>query len=110
MESGGFAPAAVRGVKAPQVRRGEYLVLFPWYGVGRFWVEGLRTDSLYLFNWQLFGQPIRVSQALSVVMVLVSLFMLIWNLKVHPHKPEELYVNQVAARNRAEQNEKVQEE
>lgn len=59
-------------------------------------MEGLRTDSLYLFNWQLFGQPIRVSQALSVVMVLVSLFMLIWNLKVHPHKPEELYVNQVA--------------
>ena len=83
---------------------------FLWYGVGRFWVEGLRTDSLYLFNWQLFGQPIRVSQALSVVMVLVSLFMLIWNLKVHPHKPDELYVNQVAARDRAEQNEKVQEE
>ena len=83
---------------------------FLWYGVGRFWVEGLRTDSLYLFNWQLFGQPIRVSQAFSIVMVLVSLFMLIWNLKVHPHKPEELYVNQVAARDRAEQNEKVQEE
>ena len=88
--------------------------LFLWYwvlyGIERAYVEGLRTDSLYLFNWQLFGQPIRVSQALSVVMVLVSLFMLIWNLKVHPHKPEELYVNQVAARDRAEQNEKVQEE
>ena len=83
---------------------------FLWYGIGRFWVEGLRTDSLYLFDWQLFGQPIRVSQALSVVMVLVSIFMLIWNLKVHPHKPEELYVNQVAAREQAEQNEKVQEE
>ena len=83
---------------------------FLWYGVGRFWVEGLRTDSLYLFNWQLFGQPIRVSQALSVVMVLASLFMLIWNLKVHPHKPEELYVNQVAAREQAAQNEKAQEE
>ena len=83
---------------------------FLWYGIGRFWVEGLRTDSLYLFDWQLFGQPIRVSQALSAVMVLVSIFMLIWNLKVHPHKPEELYVNQVAAREQAEQNEKVQEE
>ena len=83
---------------------------FLWYGVGRFWVEGLRTDSLYLFNWQLFGQPIRVSQALSAVMVLVSIFMLVWNLKVHPHKPEELYVNQVAAREQAEQNEKAQEE
>ncbi len=96
--------------KAPQVRQGEYLVLFPLVWHWPFWVEGLRTDSLYLFNWQLFGQPIRVSQAFSIVMVLVSLFMLIWNLKVHPHKPEELYVNQVAARDRAEQNEKVQEE
>ena len=79
---------------------------FLWYGLGRFWVEGLRTDSLYLFNWQLFGQPIRVSQALSAVMVLVSIFMLIWNLKVRPHRPEELYVNQVAAREKAEQEEK----
>ena len=23
---------------------------FLWYGIGRFWVEGLRTDSLYLFD------------------------------------------------------------
>ena len=30
-------------------------------------------------------------------MVLVSAFMLFYNLKLHPHKPEELYVNQKAA-------------
>ena len=82
---------------------------FLWYGIGRFWVEGLRTDSLYLFDWQLFGQPIRVSQALSAVMVLVSLFLLVWNLVLHPHKPEELYVNQVAAREQAEQQEEKQQ-
>ncbi len=76
---------------------------FLWYGVGRFFIEGLRTDSLYLFDWELFGQPIRVSQALSLVMVLVSLFMLLYNLKLHPHKPEELYVNIVAARHQAAQ-------
>ena len=68
----------------------------------RFWIEGLRTDSLYLFNWTIGGQPIRVSQALSLVMVLVSAFMLFYNLKLHPHKPEELYVNQKAARKAAE--------
>ena len=44
---------------------------FLWYGLGRFWIEGLRTDSLYLFDWTIGGQPIRVSQALSLVMVLV---------------------------------------
>jgi phosphatidylglycerol:prolipoprotein diacylglycerol transferase len=36
-----------------------YLLL---YGIGRFFIEGLRTDSLYLF-----GTVIRVSQAVSVV-------------------------------------------
>ena len=82
---------------------------FLWYGIGRFWVEGLRTDSLYLFDWQLFGQPIRVSQALSAVMVVVSLFLLVWNLVLHPHKPEELYVHQVAAREQAEQQEEKQQ-
>ena len=67
---------------------------FLWYGLGRFWIEGLRTDSLYLFDWTIGGQPIRVSQALSLVMVLVSSFMLFYHLKLHPHKPEELFVNQ----------------
>ena len=67
---------------------------FLWYGLGRFWIEGLRTDSLYLFDWTIGGQPIRVSQALSLIMVLVSAFMLFYHLKLHPHKPEELFVNQ----------------
>ena len=74
------------------------LFYFLWYGIGRFWIEGLRTDSLYLFNWTIAGQPIRVSQALSLVMVLVSAFMLLYHIKIRPHTPEELYVNQVAAR------------
>ena len=67
---------------------------FLWYGLGRFWIEGLRTDSLYLFDWTIGGQPIRVSQALSLVMVLVSSFLLLYHIKLHPHRPEELYVNQ----------------
>ncbi len=71
---------------------------FLWYGVGRFFIEGMRTDSLYLFDWTIMGVPIRVSQALSAVMVLVSLAMLLYHLKLRPHSPEELYVNQVAAK------------
>ena len=66
---------------------------FLWYGLGRFWIEGLRTDSLYLFDWTIGGQPIRVSQALSLAMVLVSAFLLLYHIKLHPHTPEELYVN-----------------
>ena len=70
---------------------------FLWYGLGRFWIEGLRTDSLYLFHWTIGGQPVRVSQALSLVMVLVSAFMLFYSLKLHPHTRKELYVNIRAA-------------
>lgn len=76
---------------------------FLWYGLGRFWIEGLRTDSLYLFDWTIGGAPIRVSQALSLVMVLVSAFMLVYHLKLRPHKPGELYVNLVAARRAAQE-------
>lgn len=72
-----------------------------WYGVGRFWIEGLRTDSLYLFNWTIAGEPIRVSQALSLLMMIAALVLLFYHIKLHPHKPEELYVNQVATRQAA---------
>ena len=70
---------------------------FLWYGLGRSWIEGLRTDSLYLFNWELFGQRIRVSQALSMVMVAVAAVMLFYNIKIKKRSPESLWVNQVEA-------------
>ena len=76
---------------------------FLWYGLGRTWVEGLRTDSLYLFDWTLMGQPIRVSQALSIVMVVVSAIMLVYNIKFRPHTPEMLMVNQAAVAAEAEE-------
>ena len=101
MESGGLLLIIFVVSKARRFDGENTWFYFLWYGIGRFWVEGLRTDSLYLFNWTIGGQPIRVSQALSLVMVFVSLFMLYYNIKLHPHKPEELYVNIVAARNAA---------
>ena len=85
---------------------------FLWYGIGRFWIEGLRTDSLYLFDWTIAGQPIRVSQALSLVMIVVSLALLVYNVKIRPHKPEELYVYRKAAKEAEEwqEEEPVEEE
>ena len=70
---------------------------FLWYGVGRFWIEGLRTDSLYLFNWTFLGKPIRVSQALSLVMALVSAGVLIYALRVKKCDGSALYVRRCAA-------------
>lgn len=46
-----------------------------WYSFGRFFIEGLRTDSLYLFS------SIRVSQLLSLVLFLASWIFLIWRRK-----------------------------
>lgn len=83
---------------------------FLWYGLGRTWVEGLRTDSLYLFDWTLFGEPIRVSQALSVVMVAVAAGMLFYNIRIRKYTADGLLVNQIAAARAAEEAEASEEE
>lgn len=64
---------------------------FFWYGLGRAWIEGLRTDSLYIGN-----SSLRVSQLLSIVLALGALVLLIANAK-KKHPPEDLYVNRAAA-------------
>ena len=71
---------------------------FLWYGLGRFWIEGLRTDSLYLFDWTVMGQPIRVSQALSLVMVVVASLMLFYQIVIRKRTADGLLVNQLAAK------------
>ena len=68
-----------------------------WYGLGRFWIEGLRTDSLYFFGLELFGAPIRTSQVLAIVSAAVAAVVLIYELKFRRHDPSELYVNRLAA-------------
>ncbi|MFI3250967.1 MAG: prolipoprotein diacylglyceryl transferase, partial [Eubacteriales bacterium] len=45
---------------------------FLWYGIGRFIIEGMRTDSLYFFGLSFFGYPLRTSQMLSLVLATVS--------------------------------------
>jgi len=46
-----------------------------WYGIGRTLIEGLRSDSLYIA-----GTTIRVSQALSVMLVIIGLIILTYNI------------------------------
>ena len=48
------------------------------YGTGRFWIESLRTDQLILF-----GTGLPVSQALSLVLILVAAGNLIWRRRKH---------------------------
>ena len=68
---------------------GEMFLLYLfWYGLGRAWIEGLRTDSLYLF-----GTGIRVSQLLALLCVIVAGAFLAWLFFVKKPGPEQRYVN-----------------
>ena len=46
---------------------------FIWYGIGRLLIEGLRTDSLYLGNF-------RISQIVSIILILIGIVGIIINL------------------------------
>ena len=51
--------------------KGEMALLYvAWYGAGRAWIEGLRTDSLYI-------GPVRVSQLLAVISCLAAIAVLV---------------------------------
>ena len=58
-----------------------------WYGLGRAWIEGLRSDSLYIGS-----TDIRVTQLLAIVSAFVSLVILIINARKQ-HGPEDMFVN-----------------
>ena len=65
------------------------------YGLGRTFIEGLRTDSLYL-------GPFRVSQLLAAVSCAAAVgVLLIMSFK--PHPASRLYVNRIAAKKAAEE-------
>ncbi len=61
-----------------------------WYGLGRAFIEGLRTDSLW---WG----PFRVSQVLAAISCAIAVGLLIF-FHIRKPDPEKLFVKQVAAR------------
>lgn len=67
-----------------------FLLYLAWYGLGRAWIEGLRTDSLYLFN-----TGIRVSQLLAALSCVAAIAVLVYVRVVRKPQPEKLYVNRV---------------
>ena len=70
-----------------------FLSYLTWYGLGRVWIEGLRTDSLYLFS-----TGIRVSQLVAALCVVFAGGALTFMLIKRKPDPAQLYVNQKAAR------------
>ena len=74
-----------------------FLFYFFWYGLGRAWIEGLRTDSLYLFGWELFGAPIRVSQLLALVTCVAAGAAMIRAMWKYKGKKQDLFADRLAA-------------
>ena len=64
--------------------RGQLFFIYMFgYGLGRLWIEGLRTDQL-----KFFGTEIAVSQVLSAVLVLLSVVFSVYMWKKHPIESE----------------------
>ena len=60
-----------------------FLMYLLWYGLGRYWIEGLRTDSLLIGNTNL-----RFSQVVALITVAASLVLLVYGLrKSRGHTP-----------------------
>ncbi|WP_079527134.1 prolipoprotein diacylglyceryl transferase [Halobacillus hunanensis] len=57
-------------------RRGEvFLSYVIWYSFGRFFIEGMRMDSLYLFG------EIRTAQLISVVLIALAIVIMVYRRK-----------------------------
>lgn len=74
-----------------------FLMYLGWYGLGRMFIEGLRTDSLYVG-----ASNLRVSQLLAGICFLAVVIFLVYDKIFREHDPRDLYVNQVAQRKTAE--------
>lgn len=64
---------------------GEMLLIYlTGYGIGRAWIEGLRTDQLLIP-----GTELAVSQVLSMVIAVISLAVLLFHRRKGPGESEE---------------------
>ncbi|WP_026575945.1 prolipoprotein diacylglyceryl transferase [Bacillus sp. UNC438CL73TsuS30] len=69
------------------LRRGElFLSYVIWYSIGRYFIEGMRTDSLMLTS------SLRMAQMISIVLVIGALAILLIRRK--KHLSEERYLDQ----------------
>lgn len=74
--------------KEKTLRMGEVTLTYVlWYSFGRFFIEGMRTDSLYLFG------PIRVSQFLSLILFVGA--GIIWAYRRRNNYPPDPYYPEI---------------
>lgn len=70
------------------LREGEvFFSYIIWYAFGRFFIEGMRTDSLYLFA------NIRVSQLLSIILIAGAIAA--WAYRRYNHYPKDSFYTDI---------------
>jgi phosphatidylglycerol:prolipoprotein diacylglycerol transferase len=63
-------------LRRANLRRGElFLTYVIWYSIGRFFVEGLRTDSLMLTD------TLRIAQTISIALIIGALALIFYRRK-----------------------------
>ena len=72
-----------KGVKVGEIAAG-YLI---WYSFGRFFIEGMRTDSLWMFN------VIRISQLVSIVLFLLGIGLIVVRRRRVPAVPDYVSID-----------------
>ena len=91
-----FGFVLLHGISKGRKYDGQIALMYvTWYGLGRAFIEGLRTDSLWWGNF-------RVSQVLAAVTCAAAGIVLIV-MAFRPHDPADLFVNKVAAKKAAEE-------
>lgn len=77
----GFAIIIMLRNRKNLLRRGEVALSYViWYSVGRFFIEGMRTDSLWM------GDFLRVSQGLSLLLFVGAIAIWIYRRRDYPPK------------------------
>lgn len=83
----GYIGLLILNIKKPDWRGISCFSYFVYYGLGRAWIEGLRSDSLYFLK-NILGETIRISQALSIILVIAGIACIIAIVKVDKAHPE----------------------
>lgn len=76
-----------------------FLFYIMWYGAGRGWIEGLRTDSLYIGS-------VKISQAIAIASSVLALIMIIYLRFAAKKENKPLYVNTDISKEQIEEFEK----
>lgn len=84
----GFALIVYLRRRPNLLREGEvFFSYIIWYAFGRFFIEGMRTDSLYLFA------NIRVSQLLSIILIAGAITA--WAYRRYNHYPKDSFYTDI---------------